>query len=61
MGVVGTGLILQTVLWPPLKECNGTSYSFNSSGAMLSSQWLLLTTTGITLTPTAYCMEAGYF
>ena len=42
MGVVGTGLILQTVLWPPLKECNGTPYIFNSSGAMLSSQWALI-------------------
>ena len=25
-----------------LKECNGTSYIFNSSGAMLSSQWALI-------------------
>lgn len=25
-----------------MKECNGTSYIFNSSGAMLSSQWALI-------------------
>lgn len=44
-----------------LNECNGTSYIFNSSGPCYPPSGHLLTTTGITLTPTAYCMEVGYF